>query len=55
MTEIAVLRTHIVNYTKTRPVYDAYRKADTASDFWKTIAQRSHCTRQQKRLSMKLN
>ena len=27
MTEIAVLRTHIVNYTKTRPVYDAYRKA----------------------------
>ena len=27
MTEIAVLRTHIVNYAKTRPVYDAYRKA----------------------------
>ena len=27
MAEIAVLRTHIVNYAKTRPVYDAYRKA----------------------------
>ena len=27
MTEIAVLRTHIVNYARTRPVYDAYRKA----------------------------
>ncbi len=25
MTEIAVLRTHIVNYARTRPVYDAYR------------------------------
>ena len=27
MAEIAVLRTHIVNYTKTREVYTAYRKA----------------------------
>ena len=27
MAEIAVLRTHIVNYARTRPVYDAYRKA----------------------------
>ena len=27
MAEIAVLRAHIVNYAKTRPVYDAYRKA----------------------------
>ena len=33
MTEIAVLRTHIVNYTKTRPVYDAYRKAGYSKRF----------------------
>ena len=26
LTEIAVLKTHIINYAKTRPVYDAYRK-----------------------------
>ena len=33
MTEIAVLPTHIVNYTKTRPVYDAYRKAGYSKRF----------------------
>ena len=27
MAEIAVLRTHIVNYAKTRETYGAYRKA----------------------------
>lgn len=27
MAEIAVLRTHIINYAKTRDVYEAYRKA----------------------------
>ena len=27
MAEIAMLRTHIVNYARTRPVYDAYRKS----------------------------
>ena len=27
MAEIAVLRTHIVNYARTRPVYDAYRNS----------------------------
>ena len=27
MAEIAVLRAHIINYAKSRPVYDAYRKA----------------------------
>lgn len=31
MTEIAVLRAHIVNYAKTRPVYDAYRKSGYSS------------------------
>ena len=33
MTEIAVLRTHIVNYAKIRPVYDAYRKAGYSKRF----------------------
>ena len=33
MAEIAVLRTHIVNYAKTRPVYDAYRKAGYSKRF----------------------
>ena len=33
MAEIAVLRTHIVNYARTRPVYDAYRKAGYRKSF----------------------
>lgn len=33
MAEIAVLRTHIVNYAKTRPVYDAYRKSGYSKKF----------------------
>ena len=33
MAEIAVLRTHIVNCAKTRPVYDAYRKAGYSKRF----------------------
>ena len=33
MTEIAVLRAHIVNYARTRPVYDAYRKAGYSKRF----------------------
>ena len=33
MAEIAVLRAHIVNYAKTRPVYDAYRKSGYCSKF----------------------
>ena len=33
MTEIAVLRAHIVNYARTRPVYDAYRKAGYRKSF----------------------
>lgn len=39
MTEIAVLRAHIVNYAKTRPVYDAYRKAGYSKKFLE-----EHCT-----------
>ena len=33
MAEIAVLKAHIVNYAKTRPVYDAYRKAGYSKRF----------------------
>ena len=33
MAEIAVLRTHIVNYAKTREVYVAYRKASYSRKF----------------------
>ena len=33
MAEIAVLRTHIVNYARTRSVYDAYRKAGYSKKF----------------------
>ena len=33
MAEIAVLRTHIVNYAKTRGVYVAYRKAGYSKKF----------------------
>ena len=33
MAEIAVLRTHIVNYAKTRDVYVAYRKAGYSKKF----------------------
>ena len=36
MTEIAVLRTHIVNYARTRPVYDAYRKTGYSKHFLET-------------------
>ena len=33
MAKIAVLRAHIVNYARTRPVYDAYRKAGYSKKF----------------------
>ena len=33
MAEIAVLRTHIINYSKTREVYVAYRKAGYSKKF----------------------
>ena len=36
MAEIAVLRTHIINYAKTRPVYDAYRKTGYSKRFLET-------------------
>lgn len=33
MAEIAVLKTHIINYSKTRDVYVAYRKAGYSKNF----------------------
>ena len=33
LTEIAVLKTHIINYAKTREVYDAYRKSGYSKKF----------------------
>ena len=36
MAEIAVLKTHIVNYAKTHPVYGAYRKAGYSKKFLDT-------------------
>ena len=33
LTEIAVLKAHIINYAKTRPVYDAYRKSGYSKKF----------------------
>ena len=36
MAEIAVLKMHIVNYAKTHPVYDAYRKAGYSKKFLDT-------------------
>ena len=39
MTEIAVLRAHIANYARTRPVYDAYRKAGYSKKFWKNTGE----------------
>ena len=42
MAEIAVLRTHIVNYARTRPVYDAYRKKAGAGRVLGTPPERNH-------------
>ena len=33
LTQIAVLKTHIINYAKTRPAYDAYRKSGYSKKF----------------------
>ncbi len=40
MAEIAVLRTHIVNYAKTREVYVAYRKAVTLRNSGKNMRKK---------------
>ena len=53
LAEIAVLKAHIINYAKTRPVYDAYRNSGYNKKFWKLTGSRLHCTRLQKPLLTK--
>ena len=36
LAEIAVLKAHIINYAKTRPAYDAYRKTGYSKRFLET-------------------
>ena len=36
LAEIAVLKAHIINYAKTRPIYDAYRKTGYSKHFLET-------------------
>ncbi len=53
MAEIAVLRTHIVNYAKTHPVYDAYRKAGYSKEFLDTHREEITLHKAAKTLLMK--
>ncbi len=48
LAEIAVLKTHIINYAKTRPVYDAYRKSGYSKKFLEAHRRRSPCTRRRR-------
>lgn len=52
MAEIAVLRTHIINYSKTREVYVAYRKAGYSKKFLAEHEAEIRSIRQQRRLLM---
>ena len=52
MAEIAVLRTHIVNYARSMT---PTAKPGTVRDFWKPTGKKSRCTRPQKLLLMKLD
>ena len=48
LAEIAVLKTHIINYAKTRPVYDAYRKVGYSKAFLEATGRKSLCIRRRK-------
>ena len=53
MAEIAVLRTHIVNYAKTRETYVAYRKAGYSQEILRrSMRRRSCCTKRPRKPSM---
>ena len=54
MAEIAVLKTHIVNYAKTTQSTMPTGKRDIAKSFWILTGKKSHCTKQPRPLSMKL-
>lgn len=51
MAKIAILRTHIINYSKTREVYVAYRKAGYSKIFWRSMKRTFCFTRRQKKPS----
>lgn len=48
MQEIRELRMHITNYSKTRDIYTAYRKAGYSRNFFEAIGKKSHFTRQRR-------
>ena len=48
MAEIAVLRTHIINYAKTRETYVAYRKLVTPRNSARNMKKKSCSIRQPK-------
>ena len=48
MAEIAVLKTHIINYAKTRDVYAGYRKAGYSKKFLAEHEATSCCTRRRR-------
>ena len=48
LTEIAVLKTHIINYAKTVRCTPLIGKPGTARRFWKPTGRRSLCTRRRK-------
>lgn len=49
MAEIAVLKTHIANYAKTRDVYAAYRKAGYSKNILRSMRATSCCTRRRRK------
>ena len=50
MQEIAALKKHIINYSKTREVYVAYRKAGYSKNSLRGIGRPSRFTRRRRRL-----
>lgn len=48
MAEIAVLKTHIINYAKTRDVYAGYRKAGYSKKYLASMRATSCCTRRRR-------
>ena len=52
LAEIGTLKKHIINYSKTRPIYEEYRKPVTAKSFWKPTGKKSKSTKQPRPLLM---
>lgn len=49
MTQNKVLKTHIINYAKTRDTYIAYRKSGYSKNSMRRIVMKSFSTRQQRK------